>query len=375
MVRATPQPAPDHGTVVMTHDAPTGTAAVAWYGRVASDDPRHAAVSLRRQADACRHALPDDFHIVAWFCDAPAFTNAETRATDGSGADTPGSTQTGPAGTGDTVTGTMRVRRDGGLVELLETARRREAILRITIDAETAPALTQAVNAVLSAATPGHSPETAKPAAGAEAPAAGKAVWDVLSAPGVHKTLNRSSSINDLTAVRRTAAATPLPAGRDAHPRVCWVGLLGCCWVARTPTGAFSWPTVGPWVDVNTDRRRGSRPHPCPIDGSSIHPQRQPNPTHLSARRTRSPCRTAGTGPRCRRPATTGTVRRRRRLTTPRPAGETSATLALAPGLLDRPTRHPRMVSIVGRHAVPETTLDDGHGPRRSRYCPPWWRR
>src|SRR5207245_2435156 len=51
-------------------------------------------------------------------------------------------------------------------LEIRYNAPRREAILRITIDAETAPALTQAVNTLLSAATPRHSPETAKPAAG-----------------------------------------------------------------------------------------------------------------------------------------------------------------------------------------------------------------
>jgi hypothetical protein len=59
-----------------------------------------------------------------------------------------------------------------------------EAIIRISIDAETAPALTQAVNAVLSTTTPGQTPETAKTAVGAGAPTAGKAVCDVLSAPG-----------------------------------------------------------------------------------------------------------------------------------------------------------------------------------------------
>jgi hypothetical protein len=104
---------------------------------------------------------------------------------------------------------------------------RNEAILRITIDAETAPALAQAVNTALNAATPGHTPEIAKTAAGAAAPTAGKTVCDVLCAPGVHKTLNRSSSINGVATVRRTAVAIPLPPTRDARLRACWsVGLL-----------------------------------------------------------------------------------------------------------------------------------------------------
>ena len=68
---------------------------------------------------------------------------------------------------------------------------RREAILRITIDAETAPALAQAVNTALNIPAPRPSPETAKPAAGADAPAAGKAVCDVLSAPGRIRTCAR----------------------------------------------------------------------------------------------------------------------------------------------------------------------------------------
>jgi hypothetical protein len=112
----------------MTHEVPTGTVAVAWYGRVASGDPVDAAVSLRWQAETCRRALPDDFHIVAWFYDAPALTHVETGPTDRSGTDTPDSPRTGPAdiGTGDTWTDNMAARREGGLDELLEAARRPE---------------------------------------------------------------------------------------------------------------------------------------------------------------------------------------------------------------------------------------------------------
>ncbi len=73
----------------MTHDAPTstdtGTVAVAWYGRVASGDPMDAAVSLRQQADACRRALPDGFHIVAWFYDALPGTPLAIGSTDEAG--------------------------------------------------------------------------------------------------------------------------------------------------------------------------------------------------------------------------------------------------------------------------------------------------
>src|SRR2546421_9826819 len=58
------------------------------------------------------------------------------------------------------------------------------AILRITIDADTAPALARIVSDTLSLPTPRPSPETAEPAAGAQAPAAGGVVCHVRSAPG-----------------------------------------------------------------------------------------------------------------------------------------------------------------------------------------------
>src|SRR5437763_16184981 len=114
----------------MTHDAATSTVAVASYGRVGSGDPMDAAAALRRQADTGRRALPDDFHIVAWFCDAPTLPdlNAATCPTGKEDTDEPVGNQTGPAdpGTGTAQPGTVGVRRDGGLVELLEAARRPE---------------------------------------------------------------------------------------------------------------------------------------------------------------------------------------------------------------------------------------------------------
>jgi hypothetical protein len=79
---------------------------------------------------------------------------------------------------------TQRRLYDSFHLEVRYHAPRREAILRITIDAETAPSLTHIVNTALNVPTPRRSPETAKPAAGAEAPAAGGVVCDVLSAPG-----------------------------------------------------------------------------------------------------------------------------------------------------------------------------------------------
>jgi hypothetical protein len=104
----------------MIHDASTGpgtsVAAVAWYGRVASTDPTCPAIALRRQADACRRALPDGFHIVAFYFDVHLGTAvaAEPSHPDGPGTPEPGTARPGAGG----------IRRDGGLIELMEAARR-----------------------------------------------------------------------------------------------------------------------------------------------------------------------------------------------------------------------------------------------------------
>ena len=92
----------------MTHDAPTSTVAVAWYGRVASGDPIDVALSLSWQLDACRRTLPDPFHIVATFYDVGSgLAPAEVRSQAGV-EDCPG----------------IPIPRDGGLAELLEQANR-----------------------------------------------------------------------------------------------------------------------------------------------------------------------------------------------------------------------------------------------------------
>jgi site-specific DNA recombinase len=58
-------------------------------------------------------------------------------------------------------------------------------ILRVTIEAETAPAVANAVATAINALAKPTAPDTQKPGAGAdEAPTPGRAGWDVLSAPG-----------------------------------------------------------------------------------------------------------------------------------------------------------------------------------------------
>jgi site-specific DNA recombinase len=59
-----------------------------------------------------------------------------------------------------------------------------ELILRVSIDAETAPVLTATIHSTTNIPAPRPTPETRKAGARANAPAPGQAMGDVLSAPG-----------------------------------------------------------------------------------------------------------------------------------------------------------------------------------------------